>query len=124
MRKLALYLLINGACVYAVVQFLANDVQASGGFKLYLVAAIIIGILNALIKPLIRILSFPLIFITGGLFLIVINAIILWFLHYALNILAFEGVAFEILGLKGYLYAAIIFGLTNWFLQWIFKLRR
>lgn len=123
MRRLILSLLINGVALYAVSAFLTENVVAVGGVKLYLLAAVLVGVLNVLVKPLLKILSFPFIFITGGLFLIVINALILRILVYVLAVLNFESIKFEIIGLKGYLYAAIIFGLVNWFQHWIFKLR-
>lgn len=41
-----------------------------------LISAAVFGILNALVKPLLTILGFPLVIVTFGLFLVVINAII------------------------------------------------
>lgn len=123
MRKILLSLLINGICIYAVTSLLGDNVVAVGGIKLYLLAALVVGLLNLLVKPLLKIISFPFIFITGGLFLIIINALILRILVYVLGVINFESIQFEIIGLKGYLYAAIIFGLTNWLQHWIFKLR-
>ncbi|MBU2523971.1 phage holin family protein [Patescibacteria group bacterium] len=123
-RRIIVSLVINGVCLYSVGQILPEDVAISGGLKFFIVGAIIISFLNLLVKPLLKIISFPLVFITGGLFLIAINAIILWFLEYAIIILDFNNVSFNVFGLKGYLYAAIIFGLVNWTSQWLFKLRR
>ncbi len=48
------------------------------GWKGYLIAGIVLGILNFILRPLLKIISFPLIIVSLGLFLIVINAIILW----------------------------------------------
>lgn len=123
MRRLLLELIGNGLCLYAAVYFLGDSVKVTGGVKLYLLAAVLVGLLNLIVKPLLKILSFPFIFITGGLFLIAINALILRLLVYVLTVLNFEGVTLEIIGLKGYFSAAIIFGLANWFTHWIFKPR-
>jgi len=49
-----------------------------GGWQGYLIAGLILGVLNLIIKPVLKIISTPLIIISLGLFLIVINAIILW----------------------------------------------
>jgi putative membrane protein len=45
-------------------------------FKIALISAAVFGVLNALIRPILSFLAFPLTFITFGLFAIIINAII------------------------------------------------
>ncbi len=42
-----------------------------------LIAALVLGVLNAFVKPVLRILSLPVIFLTLGFFLLVINALVL-----------------------------------------------
>ena len=42
-----------------------------------LVAALVFGILNAFVKPVLMLISLPLIFVTFGLFLVLINALLL-----------------------------------------------
>ena len=42
-----------------------------------LVAALVLGILNAFVKPILMLISLPLIFVTFGLFLVLINALLL-----------------------------------------------
>ncbi|MBU0715031.1 MAG: phage holin family protein [Verrucomicrobia bacterium] len=42
-----------------------------------LIAALVLGILNAFVKPIILLISLPLIFITFGFFLVLINALLL-----------------------------------------------
>lgn len=42
------------------------------------IVALIFGLLNALVRPVLRFLTCPLIIITLGLFLLVINAMMLW----------------------------------------------
>ncbi|MFH1969292.1 MAG: phage holin family protein [Verrucomicrobiota bacterium] len=42
-----------------------------------LVAALVLGILNAFVKPIILLISLPLIFVTFGFFLVLINALLL-----------------------------------------------
>ena len=43
-----------------------------------LIAALVLGVLNALVKPILRLISLPFIILTFGLFLVVINALLLW----------------------------------------------
>ena len=47
------------------------------GFRSALVAAAVIAVVNATIGPVLRFISFPLTFLTLGLFLLVVNAILL-----------------------------------------------
>ncbi len=46
------------------------------------IAALILGILNAVLKPLLMLLTLPVIFLTLGLFLLVINTVIFYLLGY------------------------------------------
>lgn len=46
------------------------------GFNKALISAAVFGILNALIRPILAVLAFPITFLTLGLFSIIINAII------------------------------------------------
>ncbi|WP_016950421.1 phage holin family protein [Anabaena sp. PCC 7108] len=47
-------------------------------FVAALVAAIVIGLVNAIIRPVLSLLAFPITLITFGLFTFVINALTLW----------------------------------------------
>ena len=48
------------------------------GFGWALIAALLLGILNAVIRPLLIILTLPITFLTMGLFILVVNALMLW----------------------------------------------
>ena len=50
-----------------------------------IVASLILGILNAVLRPILVILSLPLLFLTLGIFLLVINALILYFVGFLLR---------------------------------------
>ena len=43
-----------------------------------LIAALVLGILNAFVKPVLRLISLPFIILSFGFFLLVINALLLW----------------------------------------------
>ena len=47
-------------------------------FKIALLAAAVLGIVNALIRPIVAFLTLPLTWITFGLFAIVVNGLMLW----------------------------------------------
>jgi len=49
------------------------------GWTTFAVMAVILGLVNATIRPLLKLMSCPLIILTLGLFTLVINALTLWF---------------------------------------------
>ena len=61
-----------------VASYLLSGFKVTGGWEGYLIAGLVLVLLNLLLRPLLKLISCPLILITLGLFSIVINAIILW----------------------------------------------
>ncbi len=53
-------------------------VDGSGGWALYAVMAVVLGLVNALIRPLLQLLTCPLIILTLGVFTLLINGFTLW----------------------------------------------
>lgn len=66
-------LLVIAAAVWVVAAYVPG-VHVRHGVINYLVIAVIFAIVNVLVKPVLKLLSFPLLLLTLGLFLIVINA--------------------------------------------------
>jgi putative membrane protein len=50
----------------------------SGGWVIYAAMAVILGLVNAIVRPVLKLLTCPLIVLTLGLFTLVINALTLW----------------------------------------------
>jgi putative membrane protein len=76
MRSLLLHWLFNAVALW-VAAYLLNGLDFSGDLvKLILVAAVF-GIVNSLLRPLLTVLTCPLIVLTLGLFTLVINALML-----------------------------------------------
>lgn len=76
MTKFFLRWAINAIALYVAVQFVAG-INFVGSWTGLLWLALIIGLLNALVRPVLKLLTFPLIILTLGLFTIVINTIVL-----------------------------------------------
>ena len=76
MGHLIIRLLINAAALLAAVWLIPGIDFVGGPAKLIGVAAVF-GIVNALVRPILTVLSCPLIVITLGLFTLVINALLL-----------------------------------------------
>jgi putative membrane protein len=73
------HILLNwllGALALWIVAKVVPGIQLNG-FGSALVATVIIGVVNAVLGPVLKFLSFPFIFLTLGLFLLVINAALL-----------------------------------------------
>jgi putative membrane protein len=49
-----------------------------GGWAIYAVMALVLGFVNATVRPLLKLLTCPLILLTLGLFVLVINGLTLW----------------------------------------------
>ncbi len=113
MKKAIFGIVLNGLALYAVT-YLLDDVHFRGGLKFFVVGGIIIGLLNTLVKPILKVVSLPLVFITAGVFLIVINTLILWLAKEIIDILHFKDIVLEIQGVVTYLVAGFLFGIINW----------
>ena len=50
----------------------------NNGWKGFVIGGLVIGILNLIVRPLLKLIAFPVIVVSLGLFLIVINAVVLW----------------------------------------------
>jgi putative membrane protein len=70
------HLLITAALLLLVAN-LVSGVRVAG-WGPALLAAIVLGLVNAFVRPLMVILTLPLTILTFGLFLLVVNALVLW----------------------------------------------
>lgn len=72
-----LRLIINGIALYCIARYVPG-IEAKGGVWTYLIAALIFGIVNAIVRPILLLLTLPLTIVTLGLFVIVVNALMFW----------------------------------------------
>jgi len=106
--RLLIVWLINALALLAV-SYLIPSVQVAG-FGAALVAALVLGLVNAVIRPLLILLTLPVTILTLGLFIFVINGLL--FLAVA-NLL--EG--FEVAGLWPAIVGAIVYSVISWLLS-------
>lgn len=71
-----LRLLINAAALWVATQLVSGITYTGDGVSLFGVA-LVFGVLNVLIKPILFFLSLPFVIVTLGLFTLVINAVML-----------------------------------------------
>ena len=78
------------------------------GWQALLVSALLLGIVNAVIRPVILVLTLPLTVLTLGLFILVVNGI-------SLGIVAWLVPGFQLAGLLSATLGACVVGITSWF---------
>ncbi len=78
MNRFILRWLINAVALYAAVALVPGIVAQSTNWLSFIWLALIFGLLNALLRPLLKLLTCPLIFLTLGLFTLVINTFLFW----------------------------------------------
>jgi putative membrane protein len=76
MKKFLLHLVLTAVALLIVANVVGGI--AVGGFVYALIAALILGLVNAVVRPVMVVLTFPISLLTLGLFLFVINALMLW----------------------------------------------
>jgi putative membrane protein len=123
--RLILRIIVNMVAVGLAAWLLPDSIfNISGGIWALFVFSLVIGIVNAFIGPIIRILSLPVTCITLGLFTFIINAILLLISGWLVNLLIPGSVDFGGANwLQTLLWAAviavvisIISGVLSWFL--------
>jgi len=77
-------------------------------WRTLIIGALLLGIVNAVIRPIILILTLPLTVLTLGLFILVVNGI-------SLGIVAWLVPGFHLAGLWAATLGACVVGLTSWF---------
>lgn len=68
---------VLNAVALLIVAYILPGIQVAS-FGSALGAAVVLGLLNMLVKPVLQILTLPLTVVTLGLFLLVINALVFW----------------------------------------------
>jgi putative membrane protein len=77
MAMLLLVWLLNAVALLGVSYLLSSGIHIDG-FKSALWAALILGLVNTIIKPVFQLLTLPITIVTMGLFLLVINGLMFW----------------------------------------------
>jgi len=104
-----LRLIINMVAILIIAHLLPSLIRVEG-WMAALAAAFFLGVVNALLRPLLILLTFPLTILTFGLFLLVINGIMLW-------LVAVLVPGFEVNGFLGALAGSLLISLVSWILS-------
>ncbi|RZU33711.1 phage holin family protein [Blastococcus saxobsidens] len=115
MIKFLLKVVVLGAVFFALTKYdvlpgldvVENPDSPLGVYGTYLWIALIFGIVNAIVGPLLRLLSLPFVVLTLGLFLLVINAALLGITAALTSRLEIDGFVTALLG-------GLILALAGW----------
>jgi putative membrane protein len=102
-------LLVNAAALWVATR-LVPGVSFDGGTLPFLGVALVFGVVNAFVRPLMQILAFPLILVTLGFFLLVVNGLMLWLTS---SLSASLGLGFHVAGFWAAFWGAIVVSVTS-----------
>ncbi|GAA1054079.1 MULTISPECIES: phage holin family protein [Dietzia] len=88
-----------------------------------LIVAVVFTLINAVIKPIVQLLSLPLTILTLGLFLLVINALMLMLTSWVTTTFQLFGAEYQVSGFWAAFFGAIVIGLVNWVLGMVIPTR-
>ena len=106
--------LVTNAAALWVATRLVPGISFTGDPVLLLVVALVFGVLNVAVKPVLVLLTLPFLIVTLGLFTLVLNAIMLWLTSAASDAL---GLGFHVSGLIAALVGAIVVSLVSFMLS-------
>ncbi|MEV6428597.1 phage holin family protein [Nocardia sp. NPDC051463] len=117
--QLLIRLIINGVAIWLAaawvdkIEILSPDNSTTQKVVTVLVIAAIFTVINALVKPIVKLLSLPLVILTLGLFLLVINALMLWL---TAKITETTEYGLRVDGFWAAVWGGIIISVVNWVL--------
>ncbi len=106
--RLLLVWLINAVALF-LLPYIFPSIQVSS-FWTALIAALVLGLINTLIRPLLVLLTLPVTLLTLGLFIFVINGLLFWAVGSFV-----EG--FHVGGFWSGVFGAIVYSLISWLLS-------
>lgn len=96
MLEILIHILITSVLLLLVAKIVSGIEISDWGSAIF--AAIVLGIVNAIIKPVLIILTIPITVLTLGLFLLVINALMLWMAGSLVNGVRIKGFWYALIG--------------------------
>ena len=109
MKLLLRWALSAGALL--LVAYLYPGVQV-GGIGVALIAALMLGLVNAIIRPVLVLLTLPVTLLTMGLFIFVINAFLFWFVAEIVT-------GFRVNGFIAALIGSLMYSVMTLLINWV-----
>jgi putative membrane protein len=76
--KLLIRWAVAALAIFIAVWLVPGITVDGGGWIIYAIMAVILGLVNAIVRPLLKLMTCPLILLTLGLFVLVVNALTFW----------------------------------------------
>ncbi len=102
-------LLVNAAALWAATR-LVPGVTFEGGWLAFLGVTLTFAIVNTFIRPIAKILTFPIILVTLGLFALVVNGLMLWLTS---SLSASLGLGFHVSGFWAAFFGALVVSIVS-----------
>jgi putative membrane protein len=102
-------LLVNAAALWVATQIVPG-VSFDGGVLPFLAVALVFGVINSTLRPLTKILTFPLILVTLGIFALVVNGLMLWLTSSLSRTL---GLGFHVSGFWAAFFGALVVSIVS-----------
>jgi putative membrane protein len=103
--KLILRWLISALALLALPYIMSGITVSS--FYIALIVAVVLGLINAVVRPILILLTLPVTILTLGLFILVINALLFWFVASFVD-------GFQVSGFWAAFFGAILYSLITW----------
>jgi putative membrane protein len=110
MIRLIARFIINVLAILIIAYLFPKMIRVDS-FSAALIAALLLGIVNAFIRPIFVFLTLPLTVLTFGLFLLVINGLMLWLVAVLVG-------GFHVNGFWGAVVGSILISIVSWILSW------
>ncbi len=118
MNRFILRMVINGLALYAAVALLRGITVPNASPITYIWLALIFGILNALVKPILKFATCPVILLTLGLFTLVINTVMFYITSWIGGVF---GVEIEIDGIGWAFLGALVISIISVFFNIVLR---
>ncbi len=116
--RLVLSTIINIAVVYLLTKLIPGEFEVTGGIQAMIVVGILVMIFNAVLRPILSIVTFPLKLFANLIAIIIVNGAILYAVLKITQLMDPSLITLTIGGgFGGWIVASIAFGFLNWLLK-------
>jgi putative membrane protein len=99
------------AVAFYVTTRIVTGIHVTGGVVGYLEVALVFGLVNAILGPILRVLSFPAVLVTFGLFVLLVNGFLLWIAEQITGALHIDHFFWDAI------FGALVLGIVSWVLN-------
>jgi putative membrane protein len=101
---------ILNAVALLLVAYLAPSLVHVASFESALIAALVLGLVNTLVRPVLVLLTLPITVLSLGLFILVLNGLLFWGVGSVLK-------GFVVTGLWPGVFGGLLYGMISWLLS-------